>query len=117
MRSRLSFTALSGSPTTLKSCIRAEPTSTSTSTRYASIPYTEALIVLKSIVDVLTSAFSGSRVASKRHAHYKSISYYILLITHSAQQPKGASLYTRSAATYIGFIGSCIRKGRVLHLA
>ena len=32
MRSRLSFTALSGSPTTLKSCMRAEPTSTSTST-------------------------------------------------------------------------------------
>jgi len=32
MRSRLSLTALSGRPTTLKSCMRAEPTSTSTST-------------------------------------------------------------------------------------
>src|SRR5580704_16534074 len=52
MRSRLSFTALSGSPTTLKSCMRAEPTSTSTSTGYASIPYTDALIVLKSMSDL-----------------------------------------------------------------
>jgi hypothetical protein len=33
IRSRLSFTALSGSPTTLKSVIFADPTSTSTSTR------------------------------------------------------------------------------------
>src|ERR1700687_1616193 len=49
MRSRLSLTATSGRPTTLNSFMRPEPTSTSTSMRCASIPYTAALSDLKSI--------------------------------------------------------------------
>src|SRR5260370_11833842 len=49
IRSRLSLTAISGRPTTLNSPILVEPTSTSTSTRYASMPKTAALRDLKSM--------------------------------------------------------------------
>src|SRR5690348_18038070 len=67
MRSRLSLTALSGRPTTLKSCMRAEPTSTSTSTRWASMPYTEALMVLKSMTPVLFRQDDAAENKSNRY--------------------------------------------------
>src|SRR6267142_2465111 len=60
------------------------------------------------MVGVPTSAFSAHRAASKRRANHKSICYYTLQITQPLRQTRSPSLYTHSAATYIGFTGSCI---------